>query len=580
MPFFINERRRDSWQRRSAHTIHSYHEGVRIMFCVYCGKQVPDDNQFCTGCGKPLHKNAAEAAAAMRPGSTVSMDSQTSAPVPVKVPGQETGSCENTSAATAPVYQAAEEAAPVKPAKAPRVKKEKTKKSKFKAVLFVILGVIVVALIAAAVIVVLRITDPVNKFTDSMEKGNYDAAAALYDDSIAGNEEKQKKADEYINGIINDTTAGFDSKTLSYDEAKSKLDTIDGMGISDDSLIKEAYDHIDALNTSRTAFATAEELLAKKDYPGAVGKYRLVIKTDSNYETAQKQITAALDAYRKDTLAKAEELAAEDNYEEALTVLNSGLKVLPDDSEIVKKIDLIKSDRLTYVKDTALASAETSVSSGDYAGAFAALDKALGELPNDADLINARTNYENKYVADVLSQAVTAFGAEKNYKGAIDLISAALAVLPSNKALSDAKKDYESYTPVYLTSMDYFDYKGTLCIDDFDTVQDNFGTAYTHSLYCHDGYVTYLLNGSYSTLSLIVAVPYDERASYTHGDLRIYADDKLVYSSGTMTSGSAVQPVVLDVTGVQQLKMTWYYESFELDYSSSMATAWDAYVQR
>ena len=552
------------------------------MYCMYCGKQVPDNNQFCTGCGKPLHKKNPETPVSMRPGSSIGAAGQTPEPVLSAPPAAPAAAVESIAAVPQP---AAASAAPVKPAKAPRAKKErapKAKRSKFKTVLFIILGVLVVALITAAVIVVIRITDPVNKFTASMEDGNYDAAAALYDDSIAGDEEKEKKADAYINGIINDTTAAFDNKTLSYEEAKAKLDTIDGMGISDGALLSEAYGHIDELNASRTSFATAEELLAKKDYAAAAEKYRLVIKTDTNYETAQKQITAALDAYRKDTLTKAEELAAANNYEEALTVLNSGLKVLPDDSEIVKKIDLIKSDRLTYVKDTALASADTSVSSGDYATAFSALDKALGELPNDADLINARTNYENTYVADVLSQAVTAFGAEKNYKDAIGLIDTALAVLPSNKALSDAKKDYESYTPVYLTGMDYFDYKGEMQIDNFNTMKDNFGTSYAHSLFMHDYfdecYVTYLLNGNYSTLNLTVAVPYDNRAAEYFGDLKIYADDQLIYSSEKMTSGSAVQPVLLDITGVQQLKLVWGNSNYS--YDAGMATAWDAYVQR
>ena len=548
------------------------------MYCMYCGKQVPDNNQFCTGCGKPLHKKNPETPVSMRPGSSIGAAGQTPEPVLSAPPAAPAAAVESIAAVPQP---AAASAAPVKPAKAPRAKKErapKAKRSKFKTVLFIILGVLVVALITAAVIVVIRITDPVNKFTASMEDGNYDAAAALYDDSIAGDEEKEKKADAYINGIINDTTAAFDNKTLSYEEAKAKLDTIDGMGISDGALLSEAYGHIDELNASRTSFATAEELLAKKDYAAAAEKYRLVIKTDTNYETAQKQITAALDAYRKDTLTKAEELAAANNYEEALTVLNSGLKVLPDDSEIVKKIDLIKSDRLTYVKDTALASADTSVSSGDYAAAFSALDKALGELPNDADLINARTNYENTYVADVLSQAVTAFGAEKKYQDAVNLIDDALALLPSNTALSDAKKDYESYTPVYLTTMDYFDYKGELQIDNFDTMQDNFGTAYSHSLYVSsNGYVTYLLNGNYSVLNLTAAVPYDKRASGNYAGVKIYADDELIFTSEQMKSGSSVQTVVLDLTDVQQLRLEWKGKYTD---TCSMATVWDAYVQR
>ena len=130
--------------------------------------------------------------------------------------------------------------------------------------------------------------------------------------------------------------------------------------------------------------------------------------------------------------------------------------------------------------------------------------------------------------------------------------------------------------------MDYFDYKGEMQIDNFNTMKDNFGTSYAHSLFMHDYfdecYVTYLLNGNYSTLNLTVAVPYDNRAAEYFGDLKIYADDQLIYSSEKMTSGSAVQPVLLDITGVQQLKLVWGNSNYS--YDAGMATAWDAYVQR
>jgi hypothetical protein len=45
-----------------------------------------------------------------------------------------------------------------------------------------------------------------------------------------------------------------------------------------------------------------------------------------------------------------------------------------------------------------------------------------------------------------------------------------------------------------------------------------------------------------------------------------------------MRSDSGVQPVLLDVTGVQELKMVW--ESSSRTNSVNPATVWDAYVQR
>jgi tetratricopeptide (TPR) repeat protein len=516
------------------------------MHCVYCGKQVPDDNPFCTGCGKPLYKNA-QTPAAMRPGS-----------------------------AHSPEGKAAVEA----PAQVPDIKEltRNAKPSKLKAALWILLGVFSVALITAAVLIVLRITDPVNRFTTSVEAGKYAAAAKVYKEGIAGNPDREQKAGDYLNGIIQDTTAAFDAKTVSYEDAIGTLDTIGGMHAADSAVLSDARNHIEKLNVSRTSFAEAEKLFAGKDYLDAAEKYRLVIGADENYGTAQKQLDAALDDYRTAALTEAGKLAAARDFEGALKQLSECLGVFPGDSEIMKEIDRVKADRMTYSKEQSIVDIETRMAAGDYAGAFDILDQLLLAFPNDEEVIAAQTNLENAYVADVLAQALAAFGAKKNYQEAVKKIDDALIVLPSNQTLEAYRVAYESYTPVYLSEMTFSDYKGELHIDDFAAMQDNGGTAHTHSLYVWKGYIAYSLNGNYTTLSLTAAVPYDAQEESGYGVLRIYADDREIYNSGKMKSDSAMQPVLLDVTGVQEIKMVW--ESSSRTNSINPATVWDAYVQR
>jgi tetratricopeptide (TPR) repeat protein len=289
------------------------------MLCVNCGKQVPDDNPFCTGCGKPLHTRTAEASAAMRPGSHITAES-------------------TSPAAAAEIVEHA----------------AKSKPSKLKAGLLVFLGILAAALVTAAVLIVIRITDPVNRFTTSIEAGKYDAAAKIYEEGIAGNPGREQKAGEYMNGVIEDTEAAFDAKTVSYEDAMMTLDTIGSIHAADSDVLSDARDHMNKLNISRTSFIQAEKLFAGKDYLAAAEKYRLVIGTDENYGTAQKQLEAALDAYRTAALAEAEELSAGRDFEGALNRLAECLGVFPGDSEIMMEIELVKADRVAYSKEQSL----------------------------------------------------------------------------------------------------------------------------------------------------------------------------------------------------------------------------------
>ncbi|MEI3175170.1 MAG: hypothetical protein V8S96_00945 [Lachnospiraceae bacterium] len=61
-----------------------------------------------------------------------------------------------------------------------------------------------------------------------------------------------------------------------------------------------------------------------------------MIKADSNYETAQKQLEAAEKAYREAVLDEVEALEKKDDYEEAAKKLAQALKILPGDEALIR----------------------------------------------------------------------------------------------------------------------------------------------------------------------------------------------------------------------------------------------------
>ncbi len=67
--------------------------------------------------------------------------------------------------------------------------------------------------------------------------------------------------------------------------------------------------------------------------------------------------------------------------------------------------------------------------------------------------------------------------------------------------------------------------------------------------------VEYSLNGKYKSFEAVVAVPYVERKNQNTKTLRIYSDDKEIYSSEPMKADSQPEKIELDVSDTSVLKI-------------------------
>lgn len=115
---------------------------------------------------------------------------------------------------------------------------------------------------------------------------------------------------------------------------------------------------------------------------------------------------------------------------------------------------------------------------------------------------------------------------------------------------------HDSDTPVVmLTQLDYFYQKGHWGRN-LKFPQDNLGNTYIEGLTAHGTSTrTYVLDGKYRRMSGIYILRYDFRNSTNNYALKIYGDEKLLFSFSEMTAG--VRPVEFDIdlAGVLELRI-------------------------
>lgn len=119
---------------------------------------------------------------------------------------------------------------------------------------------------------------------------------------------------------------------------------------------------------------------------------------------------------------------------------------------------------------------------------------------------------------------------------------------------------------VYLNDLDYFNMQAKLKMSKSTVVKDNLGNSYNISMKAQQGnktqWIEYIIDGQYSKFKGRLIVPYELRTTTYTGYIQVFGDDKLLYTSPTMTGG--VEPVdfEVDITGVLKLKLEFNGASY------------------
>lgn len=184
---------------------------------------------------------------------------------------------------------------------------------------------------------------------------------------------------------------------------------------------------------------------------------------DENYEDAYAAIQEGMEEYPDDAalkqkaeeyaaaitkqqidavLEEADKLAVEENYSGAIAVLDEGLKIYPDSEELKNQRQEYTTAQVAQEKENILSEAAALAELEDYAGAIGVLKKALETSPEDADFQAACDGYYQSMKAAAISDAEELAKAE-DYISAIELLNGVTDIMGEDAELAAKATAYE-----------------------------------------------------------------------------------------------------------------------------------------
>lgn len=259
-------------------------------------------------------------------------------------------------------------------------------------------------------------------------------------------------------------------------------------------------------------------------------------------------------------ISEAGALAAEEDYEGALAKVKTGLATYPKSEELQKKSEEYTTALNAQVKSDALTAAETLAQTGDYLGAFNTVDQAISTIGEDEELASRAKEYEDEYVANVVTQVDTHLE-NGDFDAAEVLVNESRIHFPNNEMLRTEAETIENSRPKLLMTVcppyetNYGYYSANKDVVDGSNIFQMAGEAYTNGFKLdinrsNSTQAIFNLKGQYSVLEFDLG-----HVDGTGGDtlnLKIIkdgtADELIVVSYDDM-----VNHYVVDVSGVQQL---------------------------
>lgn len=438
---------------------------------------------------------------------------------------------------------------------APIQKKAKKNRVSAKVIVIPILSVLILsALVVAGVYLKTHTFNPVNNAITAIESGDFDTAAEIYDEKISGDSDKRKKLADEVVTYLNTCQENFLNESMDYNQICTVIDGITALdlrGTADTLETLTAF--VEEINTSRTAYKTAEEFYTKQDYGSALGYYSQVSYNDTYYDDAQTKYTECVSTYREQVLSDAETAANGGDYATALTKLKDGLAILPDDSELNAKYEVYTAGEKDQSIQTQLDLAKSYYSSGDYVNALDTL-KSLLRSNDSSEAQQLYDTYLQEYANSAVAAADAAF-ATGGYSAAVSTLEGYDSVLKESDTYTEKLSYYRSLAPDLLSQQEKFggnDWYGN------GSTTDSLGNNYTDALVFNGGLknreIEYYINGKYTSVSGVLAMDHSARENAS-GYIAIYGDDVLLYTSPEITRKTEAFSFNVSMSGVKYLKI-------------------------
>lgn len=198
------------------------------------------------------------------------------------------------------------------------------------------LSVLVVIFIIAGVFFMVN-SNPIHAFKNSIQDSSYKDAINIYDKEIKGNIKRETEVEKYLESDLMKIQQDFEEEKIDYDKAISKIEVIKKTELLA-SKVSDVQNNINALNNSRIAYRTGNELIKNDNIKDALIELKKVTEKDSkNYAKAKELIEKSSSTYKNIILNNADKAASNNKFEEALNEINQGLTIIPNDADLIAK---------------------------------------------------------------------------------------------------------------------------------------------------------------------------------------------------------------------------------------------------
>lgn len=410
--------------------------------------------------------------------------------------------------------------------------------------------------------------DPAKDFAEAVRVGEYEKAAALYRERIAGNAALESAAQDLVVGYAQSQWQAYATGELSEDALRSLLLTLqrleERLGLFGELSVNLQQQYAE-VSASREAFAQAEAYERQGLYPEAMLIYEQVSSLDrQHYDAAAQARERCREQYIQQLLGEAERLLSDGDYAGAAALLQNGEAAVGADPRLTEALQRVQTAEFE-VAMMQLAAAE------DFPALCACYQRAL-DNPNcsiRAEMTQLYTEQSLRYRDRVIQRSVSAYR-EGGYASAIPVIAEGLALLPEDTELQRYRELYDSCIPVSLAALSVvesrhyedsfsrakYDIDGREYSDGVEFYGDKNDTAYCE----------WALNRSYTAFT---AVFFANTRFQKEGNTRlvVYADGVEIFDSGFRSRTDEPLSISLDVTGVSRLRM-------ELSWDKHLASEW------
>lgn len=519
------------------------------MFCEKCGEVLIENSKFCGKCGNPV----------------VMMQENPIGQVGFSM--QEPSIMPEVDAVVSNVTNS---------------KKPKKKMKKWKRTL-IIIGLIILVIIVSGLGI--YFTSATFKIQKALGKDNAMEVVQLYNGSIYGKLIQEPIANSLIKDYMKDMVDAYKENPKDYEQTYETISTL--MQLANKDLMDTAKEYLDEIVIHFGDYETyelAEELYASGEYEAAIKKYETIAKESDYYENAQEKKDECASDFKEYVLDEVTSPQSLEEYETALTLLAVAIETIEDNEELMEKETELTAEYLVLVKETALEDATKAVTEEDYASAMEDLSWAIEKLPDDTELNSMLTTVVTTYESGIIG-LVDTYVAEKNYNQAIKTLNAALTVLPNSSVLSTKLQQVEDAKPISLTTLTAinggFDWNIGQPIDSFG---NTYNTATNYAVikapsWEMESYAEYRLYGDYSTFNFSVS-PSTELPEEGYGYVQIYVDDKLAFTTNSVTRKTDMQQCSVDVTNAEYIKIVVMASNEDVSYKKGCLLLLNATLEK